>query len=99
MRLPPEPSDLKEKRRKNMSTAADRQKQFKKGIDSEESRRRREDTTIQIRKTKKEERLNQRRRMVRRQLVFFRYLGLTRWIRFQKEMKMRVLDYLKRKLI
>lgn len=42
----------------------ERQKQFKKGIDSDESRRRREDTTIQIRKTKKEERLNQRRRMV-----------------------------------
>lgn len=42
----------------------ERQKQFKKGIDTDESRRRREDTTIQIRKNKKEERLNQRRRMV-----------------------------------
>ena len=44
-------------------TQRDRQKQYKKGIDADESRRRREDTTIQIRKTKKEERLNQRRRM------------------------------------
>lgn len=44
--------------------STERQKQFKKGIDADESRRRREDTTIQIRKTKKEERLNQRRRMV-----------------------------------
>ena len=44
-----------------------RSKQYKKGIDTEESRRRREDTTIQIRKEKKNERLNQRRRMVRTQ--------------------------------
>jgi importin subunit alpha-1 len=42
----------------------ERQKSFKKGIDSDESRRRREDTAIQIRKTIKEDRLNQRRRMV-----------------------------------
>lgn len=42
---------------------SDRQKQYKKGIDADESRRRREDTTIQIRKSKKEERINQRRKM------------------------------------
>ena len=54
----------------NMSAPAERQKQFKKGIDSEESRRRREDTTIQIRKSKKEERLNQRRRMVSLTIVY-----------------------------
>ena len=43
---------------------ADRQRQYKQGINVEESRRRREDTTIQIRKTKKEDRMNQRRKMV-----------------------------------
>lgn len=53
-----------------MSAPTERQKQFKKGIDAEESRRRREDTTIQIRKSKKEERLNQRRRMVRCSIEF-----------------------------
>mmetsp|Transcript_30043 Transcript_30043/g.35700 ORF Transcript_30043/g.35700 Transcript_30043/m.35700 type:complete len:543 (-) Transcript_30043:953-2581(-) len=42
---------------------ADRQKQFKKVVEPEESRRRREETTLQIRKTKKEDRLNKRRQM------------------------------------
>jgi hypothetical protein len=45
------------------SRAQDRQRSFKKGIDSDVIRRRREDTTIQIRKTLREDRLNQRRRM------------------------------------
>lgn len=43
---------------------ADRAKQYKKGVDQEESRRRREETTLQIRKTKKEDRLNKRRQMI-----------------------------------
>ncbi|CAI5727810.1 hypothetical protein KXD40_005692 [Peronospora effusa] len=43
---------------------ADRMRNFKKGIDVDETRRRREDTTIQIRKNRREERLNQRRRMI-----------------------------------
>ncbi|CEG42657.1 importin alpha-2 subunit [Plasmopara halstedii] len=42
---------------------ADRMRNFKKGIDADETRRRREDTSIQIRKTLRDERLNQRRRM------------------------------------
>lgn len=45
------------------SRVQDRQRSFKKGIDSDVIRRRREDTTIQIRKTLREDRLNQRRRM------------------------------------
>lgn len=45
------------------SRAQDRQRSFKKGIDSDAIRRQREDTTIQIRKTLRGDRLNQRRRM------------------------------------
>ncbi|DAZ97527.1 TPA: hypothetical protein N0F65_003013 [Lagenidium giganteum] len=46
------------------SRANDRQRSFKKGIDTDATRRRREDTAIQIRKSIKDDRLNQRRRMV-----------------------------------
>ena len=46
------------------SVIAHRHKQYKKGIDVEESRQRREDITLSIRKTKKYERLNQRRRIM-----------------------------------
>lgn len=42
----------------------DRKKDFKKGVDLEESRRRREETTLQIRKTKKEDRLTKRRQAI-----------------------------------
>eukprot|EP00741_Cyanophora_paradoxa_P024054 tig00021721_g23229.t1 len=42
--------------------AADRKKQFKKGIDVEESRRRREDELLELRKNKKEEGLMKKRR-------------------------------------
>ncbi|KAI9905401.1 hypothetical protein PsorP6_013823 [Peronosclerospora sorghi] len=41
----------------------ERMRNFKKGIDADETRRRREDTTIQIRKNQREERLNRRRRL------------------------------------
>jgi len=47
----------------NFSKDVERQKQYKKGVDQDESRRRREETTIQIRKTKKEDRLQKRRQM------------------------------------
>jgi len=43
------------------STAADRKKTFKKGVDLDESRRRREETTVQLRKAKKEEQRSKRR--------------------------------------
>ncbi|KAH9167897.1 hypothetical protein AeNC1_018037, partial [Aphanomyces euteiches] len=42
----------------------DRHKNFKKGIDTDETRRRREELTLNIRKTKKDEQVNRRRRMV-----------------------------------
>ncbi|OQR99072.1 importin alpha 1 subunit-like protein [Achlya hypogyna] len=47
-----------------MQRQGDRQKHYKKGIDTDETRRRREETTVMIRKTKKDEQVNQRRRMV-----------------------------------
>ncbi|KAF0698767.1 Aste57867_10625 [Aphanomyces stellatus] len=43
---------------------SNRQKDFKKGIDADETRRRREELTLNIRKTKKDEQVNRRRRMV-----------------------------------
>lgn len=43
------------------SQPADRKKEFKKGVDLEESRRRREETTLQIRKKKIQDRLHKRR--------------------------------------
>ncbi|OQS02580.1 importin alpha-2 subunit, partial [Thraustotheca clavata] len=48
----------------SMQRHGDRQKHYKKGIDTDETRRRREETTVMIRKTKKDEQVNQRRRMV-----------------------------------
>lgn len=47
------------------SSAVDRKKGFKKGVDLEESRRRREETTIQIRKAKKQEQQAKRRQQTR----------------------------------
>jgi hypothetical protein len=44
-----------------------RRRNFKKGLDSEDSRRRREEVTIQIRKNKRDDRLNRRRKTVRRE--------------------------------
>jgi hypothetical protein len=45
------------------SAAATRRKDFKKGIDAEESRRKREETRISIRKQKREEHLHKRRNL------------------------------------
>merc|ERR1711939_573484 len=44
--------------------AKDRRKQFKGGIDTDESRRRREETTVQLRKSKREDSLQKRRKDV-----------------------------------
>ncbi len=46
-----------------MQRAGDRHKNYKKGIDTDETRRHREQTTIMIRKEKKDAQVNQRRRM------------------------------------
>lgn len=46
-----------------MSRLTERQRSFKKGIDSEALRRRRDDTTLSIRKSIRDDRLSQRRRM------------------------------------
>ena len=42
--------------------ARDRQKQFKKGIDTDQARRNREETTVQLRKSKREDSLQKRRK-------------------------------------
>jgi len=42
--------------------AKDRQKQYKKGIDTDAARRNREETTVQLRKSKREDSLQKRRK-------------------------------------